>query len=175
MGHRKSQRGFTLIELFVTMLVALVLVGIGIPSFSTAIKNTRLSKSTNDLITCLHRARSEALKRGRHVRMCADDGNCNSDNWENGWVLFVDENENGILDNDANGNSETILIEERGQKKHTITFNGNNSNTFGFDGRGKPLNSNIGTFSICDNRPDAGKEVVISFTGRASSNDADCT
>ncbi len=166
MGDRKQQQGFTLIELFITMLVALVLVGIGIPSFSSALKNSRLSKSTNDLITSLHRARSEALKRGRHVRMCADSGNCDNSNWENGWIVFVDKNENGTKDAD-----EDLIIEQGEQNKNTIRFNGSNDQTFGFNGRGKPLNSNIGTFTICDNRPDAGKEVVIAFTGRASSND----
>jgi len=171
MDYGKSQKGFTLIELFVTMLVALVLVGIGIPSFSSALKNTRLAKSTNDLITSLHRARSEALKRGRDVRICAVNGSCDSNTWENGWVVFVDENSDGNFDN-----NETIIIEQDSQNKNTIRFNGsNNDNTFGFNGRGKPLNSNVGTFAICDNRPDAGKEVVIAFTGRVSSNDAICT
>ena len=166
MGHGKRQQGFTLIELFVTMLVALILVGIGIPSFSSAMKNTRLSKSTNDLITTLHRARSEALKRGRDVRICAGDGDCNSSNWESGWVAFVDENSDGDIDTD-----EEIIIQQNPQNKNTIRFNGSNINTFGFNGRGKPLNNNVGRFTICDNRPDAGKEVVIAFTGRASSNE----
>lgn len=164
MGHRNSQQGFTLIELFVTMLVALVLVGIGIPSFSSAMKNTQMAKSTNDLITSLNRARSEALKRGRNVRLCAVDGDCDSVNWENGWIVFVDENNSGDLDA-----TEDIIVEQGPQNKNTITSNGTNPGVFTYNGRGKPSDNR--TFSICDNRPDAGKEVVIARTGRVSSNE----
>lgn len=163
---QKKNRGFTLIELFVTMLVALILVGIGVPSFNSAIKNTRLAKSTNDLIISINRARSEALKRGRNVRLCAGDGDCDSQNWGDGWVVFVDENNSGDLDA-----AEDIIIEQGPQNKNTISSNGTNPGTFAYNNRGKPLGVVNRTFKICDDRPDAGKEVVIAQTGRVSSNE----
>jgi len=169
MDHRKShEHGFTLIELITTMFVALILVGIGIPGFNTAIKNSRLAKSSNELVTSLHRARSEALKRGHEIRLCAGDGNCNSVNWEEGWIVFVDKNKDGLLDTDPDA-GEDIIIEQGAQSKTTIRSNGSEPGSFAYNNRGKPLDNR--TFTICDNRPDAGKEVVIARTGRVSSNE----
>ncbi len=164
---RKSN-GFTLVELLVTLFVALVLVGIGVPSFNSAVKNARLSKSTNLLVTSLHRARAEALKRSRNVIMCADNGNCNSDSWENGWIMFVDENEDSIRDS-----SEELIFEQNKLKGTTVRFAGSLgvANKLGFSSRGTPVNKATGTFSICDDRNNTGKAVIIAASGRTRYDD----
>lgn len=164
----KKINGFTLIELMVTLFVALALIGVGVPSFNSAVKNARLSKSTNLLVTSLHRARSEALKRSRNVIMCANNASCNSDNWENGWILFVDENEDSKKDS-----TEELIFQQDQLKGTTVRFNGGigGNSKLGFSSRGTPVDKVAGTFSICDDRNDTGKAVVIANSGRTRYDD----
>ena len=44
--------------------------GVGVPVFTTLAANNRMSGATNDLVTSLHAARSEALKRQVTVTLC---------------------------------------------------------------------------------------------------------
>ncbi len=95
MENTKSH-GFTLIELLVAMAVASILLGIGIPSFSNAIKNARVSADYNELTYALYMGRSEAIKTASWVSVCPKSavdsmscGNSTAD-WENGWIVFQD-------------------------------------------------------------------------------------
>jgi type IV fimbrial biogenesis protein FimT len=62
--------GFTLIELMVGVAVLAIALGVGVPSMSEFIKNSRLAAHTNDLLTSLHLARTEAIKRNARVTLC---------------------------------------------------------------------------------------------------------
>jgi type IV fimbrial biogenesis protein FimT len=103
----KNQVGFTLWELLVTLLVAGILVGIGVPSLQDATRNTNISGAANDLITGLLAARAEAVKRRVPVTLCASPdptaGNpvCSQTGAgaNGGFIVWVDENGNV----DANG------------------------------------------------------------------------
>lgn len=56
-----GNRGFTLIELMVTIAVAAILVTIAAPSFGTMMENQNLKRSTQDLVAILTEARSQAV------------------------------------------------------------------------------------------------------------------
>jgi type IV fimbrial biogenesis protein FimT len=73
-----DQRGFTLIELLVTISIMAILLGIGVPSFRGMIEANRLSSASNDLLSGLQFARSEAIKRGIPVVFCSssDQSSC---------------------------------------------------------------------------------------------------
>lgn len=93
--------GFTLIELMVTLLVAAILLGVAVPNFSRLVESNRVTAATNELVAALNGARSEAVRRGRDVVICAsDDGNdCGAANgWRDGWLMFGDTDGNGALD-----------------------------------------------------------------------------
>lgn len=89
--NRNRSKGFTLIELLITIAVFLVLVGLGVPSFMSAIKNSKLNRDYSQLIGSLYLARSEAVKRSGTVTVCAreTDDSCGTD-WNNGWLVFTD-------------------------------------------------------------------------------------
>jgi type IV fimbrial biogenesis protein FimT len=86
--------GFTLVELMVTLSVALILsVGTAeyLPNF---IQEGRMISEVNEFVTALHLARSEAVKHGRRVVLCPsrDRINCgNSRDWPAGWMLFASD------------------------------------------------------------------------------------
>jgi type IV fimbrial biogenesis protein FimT len=95
--------GFTLLELMVAITVLAVLLGLGIPSFSSIIQRNRLTAEVNELITALNYARSEAGKRGTRISVCGLDSagtNCDiTPSWQRGWMMFVDDGAtNGELD-----------------------------------------------------------------------------
>ena len=70
------QRGFTLLELMITVAVLAILLSLGVPSFAETIRNNRVAAQTNELVTALSLARSEASKRGMPVSVCAGAAAC---------------------------------------------------------------------------------------------------
>ncbi|PKM34904.1 MAG: general secretion pathway protein GspH, partial [Gammaproteobacteria bacterium HGW-Gammaproteobacteria-10] len=52
--------GFTLIELMMTIAIGAIILTLGIPSFMETIRSNRLTTRTNELLTSLNLARSEA-------------------------------------------------------------------------------------------------------------------
>ena len=79
----RTARGFTLIEMLVTMTVLAVLMGVGIPSFRSFIAGQRVKTVSNDLMTALMQARSEAVKRNMSITMAP----VTSSDWTSGWTL----------------------------------------------------------------------------------------
>ena len=93
-------KGFTLIELMVTISVAAILLTIAVPNFRTFVLNNRITGQANDMMTALNYARSEAIKRGLPVSMCAGTAAACTGltDWSTGWIVFADPNNNGKLD-----------------------------------------------------------------------------
>lgn len=93
----RSQAGFTLMELMLTIGLAAVLFGLAIPSFRGIIANNQLVTQTNDLITAVTLARSEAIKRNSTVTFCrveaADDTDCAGEAGE--WTFWIIRNPAG--------------------------------------------------------------------------------
>lgn len=69
------QRGFTLIELMVALAVAIVLLGVAVPSFLEATARARLQGAVNELAIDLQYARSQAVRERAAVALTvAADG-----------------------------------------------------------------------------------------------------
>lgn len=103
-NFRRDFRGFTLVELVITLAIATILVTMAIPSFQATIRNNQIVAQTNELITALNLARSEAITQGVRVAICKRSGNACSTtvNWENGWIVFTDRDNDGSIDDDGN-------------------------------------------------------------------------
>ena len=84
MRKRSTARGFTLIELMVTITIAVILVGIGVPSFVTLVNSTRLRSASYDLVSDLLTSRSEAIRRNGAVTITPVASS--SSGWKNGWT-----------------------------------------------------------------------------------------
>lgn len=92
-----TQRGLTLVELLVTLAVAGIVLAVAVPNFRTMVQSNRASAHTNDFVMAVAYARSEALRRGGDVRLCAssDQDTCTGEtDWAVGWVVRdTDEDE----------------------------------------------------------------------------------
>lgn len=82
-------RGFSLIELVMTVTVVGILLAIAAPSFRTFMQNSRLATQANTLVYALNLARSEAVRLDSTVEVCAssDGATCNGGNWQSGWIV----------------------------------------------------------------------------------------
>lgn len=99
----KLKKGFTLIELMITIAIAGIVLTIGVPSFSQAMTNSRLTSNANALIVSLNFARSEAVK--RKVKVFVGRKGSTSQNWDSGWNVFIDMNTNQVF----NDGTDTLL------------------------------------------------------------------
>lgn len=104
---RSSEQGVTAIELLVCLAIIAILAVVAVPSFLDLTQRNRVAGEVNGFVGDLQFARSEAIKEGQAVTMCAssDGSSCASGgNWKTGWIVFADPNNNQIHDS-----SETIL------------------------------------------------------------------
>jgi type IV fimbrial biogenesis protein FimT len=88
--HRKHAHGFTLYELMITVAVAAIILSLGVPGFMDILQNNRATGHTNDLVTALNLARSEATRRAATVTVCSTTNGttCNgTTDWSTGWVV----------------------------------------------------------------------------------------
>ncbi len=91
-----STRGFTLIELMIVVVILVIGASLALPAFQSMIANNQVTTSSNELLTAINLARTEALKRGRPVAVCAsDDGDDCSGDWSEGWIVVNDANRAG--------------------------------------------------------------------------------
>lgn len=156
-------RGFTLLEILIAIAIAGVLLGVAMPAFDTLVLDSRRTARINTLVTALHLARSEAIKRGRLVSVCPTGGTptCAPEDtgWELGWLVFanLDRDEPPRIDND-----EPVLFRQGTDPDARIR-----ANRRAFTYRPFDKNSSNGTITFCDRRdaPHA-RAIIVSYTGR---------
>lgn len=169
-GARNQGRGFTLIELLVAISVLVILATVAVPSFTTLIRNNRAASEANQVLSVLTLARSEAVRRNRHVTVCpSSDGlQCEpSASWEKGVIVFVDANAAG--ERDAQDPSAELLQSIRPLSRvSTISTNGFPQAAVIYTPLGRTYKNAMGRIDV---QPKSGetrtaRKVVISSSGR---------
>ncbi len=183
---RRSARGVTLIELMVTVAVATVMLMVAVPSLQSFVRGTQLRTTASDLGTTLQFARSEAIKRGWPVTVCkssstqAANPSCdNNATWQQGWLVFVDHNQDGALTTvpSASFPADTALRVGT-PAATTVVISGGASfpNHVIFRPSGSPLGHNsadAGQFTFC--LSPLSRSLNLSRTGRSQISSGSCT
>ena len=103
--NMERHKGFTVVELLITIVVVSILLATAVPSILQMVKNNRVTMQANKLVTSVQLGRNEAVKRGTRTTVCAANttlDNCaGSSNWANGWIVFSN------LDNDSTADTGT--------------------------------------------------------------------
>jgi type IV fimbrial biogenesis protein FimT len=97
LATRNSSRGFSLIQLMITVTIVAILTGLAIPSYKYITNATRIASEINGLLGDMQYARFAAIKAGRTVTICSSANptaatpTCSvSTNWATGWIVFTD-------------------------------------------------------------------------------------
>jgi type IV fimbrial biogenesis protein FimT len=155
-------RGFTLLELMVTLLVAGVLIVVAVPGFAATLRQNRLLADANQFLTALNLARSEAIKRGALVSVHALAGN-GSNEWGGGWEIRAQEGSG------ARTLRRFPALDPRGSLDSLQGMT-----RFDFQGSGRTGVSD--TLLLCDDRTgETGRQFSMVTTGRVRMTPVTCT
>lgn len=99
-----KQQGVSLIEIMIAISILSIIMFIGVPSFQNFFERSRANAASESLVSAIQLARSEALRRGTNVTLCARQEaaggavTCSPNaTWSDGW-LVVDNANNVIRD-----------------------------------------------------------------------------
>ena len=179
---KRTQHGFTLYELMITVLIVGVVLAFGIPNMQAFTQNSRMTSTANDLHSAFHLARSESSRAKTNITVCASANSmaaaadCGG-TWDQGYIVFVDED--GDLT--RSGAAETVL------RAHAAIADGisfavaNDATYFSYSstGLGRPNvggNTAVSQIVMCDERGNiiaaggssAGRLFVATPLGRAT-------
>jgi type IV fimbrial biogenesis protein FimT len=157
--------GFTLIEMMVAMMVAVILLTVGIPSFNDLAKNNRLVTQSNAIAAVMNGARAEAIAQRRTVTVCgSSNGTSCSGAWGAGWLTFQDADADGTVDV---GDPLLVYVNSAANSAVNVGFVG--ATTVRYNALGFALAGSNGTMRLCDERGDThARALLISSTGRLS-------
>ncbi|MCP3870345.1 MAG: prepilin-type N-terminal cleavage/methylation domain-containing protein [Gammaproteobacteria bacterium] len=157
----KNDQGLTLIELIVTLAMALIVLSIGIPAFQSLSQTNFRTTKVNDLVSSLHRARSKAIFGNTSVSIRRSENG-----WNAGWSIFEDGNANGAID----AGDELLRAVDRGSPLFTISST-EFVDSITFDSAGN--SAGAGTFLYCGNenpnalRSQRARAIIINGIGHA--------
>jgi type IV fimbrial biogenesis protein FimT len=111
------QKGFTLYELLMTVLVASIILGLGVPSLAQFRRNSHMAAAVNDVVSAIHMARSAAVTRQAAVTLCASADplaplpSCSADGsvTSGGFFVWLDDDRDTVADP-----NEEILLQRPG-------------------------------------------------------------
>lgn len=168
MMDRDKIKGFSLIELLITLSILSILLAVSLPNFQDTVESINTNSQAKLLMTTLSLARSEAIKRGTNVAICPTDNglDCREGVWSSGWMVFVDTN------GDATGGAGSvdvgdivIRVYERLGSGSALTFTGEliQYNNLGFS-----VSNSVQTLKLCPSTNNAlnAHAVVIGLSGR---------
>lgn len=83
-GHMgQAARGFTIVELLITVTVLGILAAVALPSFGNFVRDQRVKTAISDVYATFIYARSEAIKRAADVQVVPNS----TTNWAQGWTV----------------------------------------------------------------------------------------
>lgn len=159
-------KGLSLIELITAIAILAIFISLAVPSFSRQINLTHTRTAATDLYEAIQLARSTAVTSGKRVTVAVK-----KTEWIEGWVVFIDENNNGRPDIDERELKQfseiesriTIKTTHRPMKSYISFISTGEGRQIGRANAGALL---MGTINVCSTAEKEGFALVLSRGGR---------
>ena len=124
-----KEKGLTLIELLLSMMIAAILATIAIPAFNSFIIKVRSDTVVQQLRTLIYFTRQQAITSGTYAVLCpSEDAKKCSKDWSHPIIIFNDKNKNKIIDQDEKlvktskllKHGETLTLKASAGKNHLM-------------------------------------------------------
>ncbi|EAR20897.1 GspH/FimT family pseudopilin [Nitrococcus mobilis] len=165
----KDSKGFTLIELMLTLAIVAMLLAVAVPSYRSFVQGNRAAAQANTLLRALAYTRSEAVKRATVITICrsSNQSSCGSA-WADGWIVFNDVDQDGVLD----AGTDTLLQAGDG-------LSGGSTLTAGagfvrYTASGAALDTTQFTLTPADCQGDMRRLIQVTGSGQATVQKATC-
>ncbi|MDX1587852.1 MAG: GspH/FimT family pseudopilin [Oleiphilaceae bacterium] len=155
-------RGFTLLELLITITVAGILLGLAVPATQVLLANNRTVAATNATLGVLHNARAEAIRQNQRVWISPGGSDEEGYSWQKGVAMSAE------VDNQASDD----ILRRTGTIDERLVVTVRNANAtpraFGFSPGGYLLENLAGpVFVFCNSvQPQNSREIHINAGGQ---------
>ncbi len=170
------QRGLTLLELLITLVILSLLLTVALPGFQRQIAETRTLTLTQNLQEAIAATRHRAISRNGRATLRA------LGSWDQGWELFDDLNHNGTRDPEEplvishSAEGEGLSISGNHWVEHYVSYIGTGESRHA---SGTPRGGfQAGTITVCSASGETGYKLVLARMGRvrrAPTEASDCT
>lgn len=115
---RAAQRGITLIEVLIAVVIIGIVMALGMPAYSTWIQNTQIRTAAESILAGLQTARNEAIRRNAAVQFKLDGAGTTQ--WRVNF--FSDPDANPLQSRPAEEGSPNATITTTPGDANTVTF-----------------------------------------------------
>lgn len=164
--------GFTLVELMVTLAIAVVLITMAAPVLTGFLARSQMSAAANELTDAMQLARMEAVSRNTCVSVCrrADSGaaQCAGEtgSWDAGWLVYLNPGCDTTASSSDPGSAQILRAQQALPAHVHLSNTGSDDNGFVivYTSRGVTTDPIGGTLALKDDRfPDGSLDRNITY------------
>lgn len=148
-------KGFTLIELMVTIAIAAILIAIAMPSLSNISASNALKSTTRDLVSTINTARAQSISTRTDILIEPAAGG-----WGDGWSITYED-------------SAAEETQDYAPRPGVTVSRIDSNDAMTFLSRGG-LQGGQAEFTVCHGDLEKGRNISVSFLGKVTSDDEDC-
>lgn len=158
----KNNKAFTLIELMISLSIIGLLLGVALPQYGKFVDRNKIKAESMQLRVTLQLGRKTAISEYKKVTICPSNSNTCSKNWSEGYIAFIDLNEDRQLNAD-----EKLLYRGNVDDDIKLRFRAfGRTSSFQWHQTGITNHQN-GTFEFCFKQdPKLSRALIVSKAGR---------